>query len=59
MTWILFVIFVNGSQYYVQPDSVYQEMESCFARREQIVEEVGKPIINYQAVCIAVDQGNI
>lgn len=31
---------------------VYNTMEECFDAREAVVELVGRPIQNYQAVCI-------
>lgn len=56
---MLFVILVSGTEYYVQPDSMHMTMEECFQRRELIVQMVGEPIVNYQAVCIAVEQGSL
>jgi hypothetical protein len=31
----------------------YNSMEECFEARELLVENVGRPIINYQAVCVS------
>ena len=31
-------------------------MVECFDAREQLVQKVGKPIINYQAICVAYDK---
>ena len=59
MIWILFVILVNGDTFYTAPDSIHNSMESCVERRAQIVDEVGRPVINYDAVCIAIDQGTL
>jgi len=53
MIWILFVIALGDTQYYVKPDSVHDSFESCMAQREVVVEQIGRPIIDYQAVCIA------
>jgi hypothetical protein len=30
-------------------------MPECFDAREKLIETVGKPIINYQAICIPKD----
>jgi len=59
MIWILFVILVNGEQYMVKPESMHPSMDSCFERREEIVTEVGKPIVNYQVICVPTDQGTL
>jgi len=31
----------------------FREMNECFKARERVVKEIGKPIIDYQAICIA------
>lgn len=37
-------------------DSMHTTMESCFEKRERVVEYFGEPIVNYQAVCARTDQ---
>jgi len=53
MEWILFVIILtfDGPQYEML--GTFDSMEDCFEQRELVVKELGKPIINYQAVCVA------
>lgn len=35
--------------------STHTSMVECFDHRDAVVSEVGRPIINYQAVCVVVD----
>ena len=56
MTWILFVILMDAQGYEVILDSMHTTMESCFEQRERVVEYLGEPIVNYQAVCARTDQ---
>jgi hypothetical protein len=51
MTYVLVLItlFVSPETQYV---GEYQTLSDCFAEREELVKSIGRPIINYQAVCI-------
>ena len=51
MTWLLFVILMDAEGYAIKLDSMHTTMESCFEQRERIVQYMGEPIVNYQAVC--------
>jgi len=31
----------------------YDSMDACFNDRDMVIEKIGRPIINYQAVCVA------
>lgn len=33
----------------------YESMTACFEAREELVEALGRPIVNYQAVCVLVE----
>lgn len=50
--WILFVIVLAPQQYFVKPEGMFATYEECFQAREFVVQKLGRPIINYQAVCI-------
>lgn len=56
MTWVLFVIMLHSTDYVVLPHSLHDTMASCFEERENIVKQLGEPIVNYQAICIKTDQ---
>lgn len=51
MKYILFLLLVNPS-----PQSAvmgeYTSMDKCFEDRDIVVERIGRPIINYQVVCV-------
>ena len=50
--WALIVIvWMNGQWGFVE-DSIHLKMDECFARREELVEKFGRPIVDYQAVCV-------
>lgn len=57
MIWVLFFIGIVDLQTppKMGPVAVYQTMEDCFVARDKIVEKLGKPIVGYQAVCVAYD----
>ena len=54
MKWILFIIAfnINGQGVLIQHPTP-TTMDECFAKREQVVESLGRPIVGYQAVCVA------
>jgi hypothetical protein len=51
MKWILFYIMVGDSTLAFDMRE-YATMNECFAAREELIEEVGRPIVNYQAICV-------
>lgn len=53
MKWVLLFIGLSGEEILVGHVETYNTMDACFEEREQIIETVGRPIINYQAICIA------
>ena len=52
MIYILFLIQLTGTSYTVTPVAPFSTMDECFLAREQLVEDLGRPIVNYQAVCV-------
>jgi len=52
MTHILFLIILTANGFSVQKVDEFDSMQQCFAAREKIVKQIGRPIQNYQAVCI-------
>jgi len=56
MTWVLMLIAVETGTFYFRALGVHQRMDDCLAQRAALIEEIGRPIINYQALCIQTDQ---
>ena len=54
--WVLFIIMLDATQYYVQPNSVYSTMDKCFEAREVFMAAAPQPKINYEAICIQTDK---
>jgi len=52
MIYILVLIGVLNSTAEVQTLGTFTTMDQCFDAREKVVESIGRPIINYQAVCV-------
>lgn len=53
MTYVLILIaFLPVGGLHVQVEGVFKEMNDCFVEREILVEELGRPIMNYQAICV-------
>ena len=55
-TWVLFIIILDATQYYVQPNSYYSTMDKCFEAREMFMKTAPQPKINYEAVCVQTDR---
>jgi hypothetical protein len=53
--WVLatFILVSGGSVTSISPPM--SSMEECFAARELVVAQLGRPIKNYQSVCIVVE----
>jgi len=52
MIYILFLIQLAGTSYSVTPVAPFDTMDDCFQARQQLIREIGHPIINYQAICV-------
>ena len=50
--WMLFLIVLGDSQYAVRVMNVFNSIDACLQQREILVEEIGRPIIDYQVICI-------
>lgn len=53
MKWALVLILFSDGTSVMGTISEHDSMTACFDAREKIIEEKGRPIINYQAVCVA------
>lgn len=56
MVWVLMLIAVQADTFYFRALEVYPRMDDCLGARAELVEEIGRPIVNYQALCIMTDQ---
>jgi hypothetical protein len=45
-------MLLNGNDAVTGTVGEYSSMDECFANRDKIVEQMGRPIMNYQAICI-------
>lgn len=52
MKWILIYITLQGDLGKMASYGTYDTMDECFFAREELIEVVGRPIMNYQAVCV-------
>ena len=53
MKWILvYVALTYHGHPIVEEIGRYDSMAECFDAREKLVDKVGKPIVNYQTICI-------
>lgn len=52
MKWVLIYIALTGTRVDANKMAAFNTMDECFDAREQLVEAIGRPIVNYQAVCI-------
>ena len=60
MKWILVWISLNNHSLHNMTEvERYESMRECFDAREQLIERVGKPIINYQVICVAYDKDRL
>lgn len=58
MKWILVFLAMNfgADEVDMMEVGLFESMNECFSEREILVEQIGRPIINYQLICLAVDE---
>ena len=56
MTMVLIMVMFMGEDIAFGVMGVHDKMDACFRHRDAVVEQVGRPIINYQAVCVTVGE---
>ena len=58
MTWHLVFIWIGmGGEPLHANMGEFDGMDTCFEEREMMVEKIGRPIINYQVICVS-DRGD-
>lgn len=56
MVWVLMLIAVESDTFYFRAMGIHPRMDDCLGARAALIEEIGRPIVNYQALCIMTDQ---
>jgi hypothetical protein len=56
MVWVLILIAVQADTFYFKALNMYPRMDDCLGARAELVEKLGRPIVNYEALCILTDQ---
>jgi hypothetical protein len=59
VTWVLVHVMLMMDGTYSYPLGEYATMNECFDKREIFIEEKGRPIYNYQAVCVPNTMRNV
>ena len=52
MKWLLVYLALTGDRVDVNKMAAFNSMDECFDARDRLVEVIGRPIVNYQAICI-------
>ena len=52
MEYLLLIISLNASTINLAQVANFETMDQCFTERDEIVELMGRPIINYQVLCL-------
>lgn len=56
MAWVLMGIFVADMTFYFRILGVHSTHIDCLYAGEVMVQEIGKPLVNYNVVCVPTDQ---
>lgn len=52
MKWILIFIALTSNGHVSKQVKEYTSLTDCFEARELLVKHIGRPIIDYQAICV-------
>lgn len=59
MNWIMVVIFIFGNEPEIMYSKEFESSFACYDERDKIIEwQIGRPIEDYQIVCITNPKGN-
>jgi hypothetical protein len=59
MIYILFLIQLSGTHFATHQIANFGTMDECFDAREVLVQEIGRPVVNYQAICVIKTQKTV
>jgi len=57
--WVLVFIYTKSLIPEIGWYGDYDTMTQCFEEREKLVEAVGRPIVNYQFVCVQTERKDV
>ena len=55
MSWVLLGIFVADMTFYFRILEIHPTQIKCLYAGEEMIQKLGKPIKNYNVVCVSVD----
>ena len=50
--WILVTLISTGGHVSISEQATYKDMSSCFEERDKVIRYLGRPVVNYQAICV-------
>ena len=50
--WILVTLISTGGHVSISEQATYKDMRSCFEERDKVIRYLGRPVVNYQAICV-------
>ena len=50
--WILVTLISTGGHVSISEQVAYKDLSSCFEEREKVILDMGRPVVNYQAICV-------
>ena len=56
MTWVLMGIFVADMTFYFRIIEIHPTHIKCLYASEEMINKIGKPLKNYNLVCVPTDQ---
>ena len=56
MTWVLMGIFVADMTFYFRILEIHSSHIDCLYAGEEMMQELGRPRVNYATVCVPTDQ---
>ena len=54
---VIIVVLANGTAMGTNI-ATFPTMNECFEERELVVEDIGRPIVNYQVICVKSERGH-
>ncbi len=52
MTYILLLISLVNGNFELTTVQQFDKMDDCFGGREVLIKSIGRPIVNYQVICV-------
>lgn len=55
--WLLILLLGADGGFYVRHEATFLTEDDCLRAREIMIDQMGKPVINYQLACLGVGTG--